>query len=63
LPTEITVEVVHLEINGEIGRDFARQAHSKWVYGLSAEAHVRPSLELLAELHRLSIIRRYRTFP
>jgi hypothetical protein len=52
LPTEITVEVAHLEINGEIGRDFVEHGRSTWVEGLSTEAHVRPPLELLAELHR-----------
>ena len=51
LPTEFTIENAHVEINGEVGRLFARDGNSAWEYGLSTEGHVVPRLELLAELH------------
>jgi len=51
LPTEVTIEAVHIEINGEIGRRFVQSAEDAWEYGLSTEGHVLPRLELLAELH------------
>jgi hypothetical protein len=51
LPTELTVELAHAEINNEFGRRFAQHGGGSWVYGLSTEGHVRPRLELLAELH------------
>jgi hypothetical protein len=51
LPTEITLEVAHVEINGEVGRNFVEHGAGDWIYGLSTEGHVRKRLELLAELH------------
>ena len=51
LPTEITLEFAHVEINGEVGRDFAAKGASGWVYGLSTEAGVTKRLELLGEIH------------
>jgi hypothetical protein len=51
LPTELTLEVLHVEINGEAGRRFAEAGGSGWIYGLSTEGHVAPRLELLAEVH------------
>ena len=51
MPTEITVEMFHLEINGEVGRTFAENAPSSSIFALSTEAHVHSRLELLAELH------------
>jgi hypothetical protein len=51
LPTEITLELAHVEINGEVGRDFAEKGASGWVYGLSTEAAVTKRLELLGEIH------------
>jgi hypothetical protein len=51
MPTEITVELIHLEINGEVGRHFAENGPGSWLFGLSTEGHVLPRLELLAELH------------
>jgi hypothetical protein len=50
-PTEITVEAFHVEVNFEVGRNFARHDQSGWVYGVSTEGHVTKRLELLAELH------------
>jgi len=51
MPTEITVEMFHLEINGEVGRNFVDNGPGSWIFGLSTEGHVLPRLELLAELH------------
>lgn len=51
LPTEITLEIAHVEINGEIGRNFVHDGEDQWLYGISTEGHVVPRLELLAELH------------
>ena len=51
LPTEITLEFAHFEINGEVGRDFAEKGASGWLYGLSTEAGVTKRLELLGEIH------------
>jgi hypothetical protein len=51
LPTELTVEVSRIEINGEIGRTFIENAPTNWIYGISTEGAVSHRLELLAELH------------
>jgi hypothetical protein len=51
LPTEVTLEIRHLEINGEAGRRFAEAGGGGWIYGLSSEGHVVPRLELVAEVH------------
>jgi hypothetical protein len=51
MPTEITVEVRHLEINCEVGRNSVQDGPDSWIYGLSTEAHTSPRLELLADLH------------
>jgi hypothetical protein len=51
MPTEITLEVFRLEINGEVGRNFVEHGPGSWIFGLSTEGHVLPRLELLAELH------------
>ena len=51
LPTELTLEIAHLEINGEVGPRFSSSAPRAWEYGASTEGHVVPRLELLAELH------------
>ena len=51
IPTELTLEIFHLEVNGEVGRSFAENGPGSWIFGLSAEAHVLPRLELLADLH------------
>jgi hypothetical protein len=51
VPTEITIEVLHVEINGEVGRNFVERGAGDWILGLSTEGHVLPRLELLAELH------------
>jgi hypothetical protein len=51
LPTEFTVEIGHIEVNGEIGRNFVRNGRDQWIYGVSTEIAVRRGLELLDELH------------
>jgi len=51
LPTELTLEIRHLEVNGEVGRRFVQNGDNTWFYGLSTEAHAVPRLELIAELH------------
>jgi hypothetical protein len=51
LPTEITLELAHVEINGEIGRSFAGEGASEWLYGISTEAEITRRLELVGELH------------
>jgi hypothetical protein len=51
LPTEITLELAHFEINGELGRNFAEHGEDGWVYGVSTEANVTRRLELVGELH------------
>ena len=51
LPTELTLEIFHVEINGEAGHRFAEHGGGGWIYGVSTEGHVVPRLELLAEVH------------
>ena len=51
LPTEITIEKSHVEINVEVGRRFERGGDNAWEYGVSTEGNVLPRLELLAEVH------------
>ncbi|HYT74405.1 MAG TPA: hypothetical protein VEL79_06635 [Vicinamibacterales bacterium] len=51
LPTELTIEKLHAEINAEVGRRFVQNGEDAWEYGVSTEGHVIPRLELLAELH------------
>lgn len=51
LPTEITLELGHFEVNGEIGRNFVEHGQDGWIYGISTEAGITRRLELLAELH------------
>jgi len=51
LPTEVTVEFAHAEINGEIGRRFVTGRSDSLIFGVSSEGHVAPRLELVGELH------------
>ena len=51
LPTELTVEVAHLEMNVEVGYRIVHAADNEWFWGVSTEGHVVPRLELLAEIH------------
>ena len=50
-PTEITIEIAHVEINGEVGRNVIVRGEGNWIAGLSTEIQAVPRLELLAELH------------
>jgi hypothetical protein len=51
VPSELTLEMFHVEINGEVGRNFVEHGPGTWQYGLSTEGHVVPRLEVVAELH------------
>ena len=51
LPTELTVEFVHAEINGEVGRNFVEGRPDNWMFGVSTEGSVTKRMELLGELH------------
>jgi len=51
LPTEFTVAMGRVELNGEVGRNVVRNADDEWIYGVSAEITVGRGLELLGELH------------
>ena len=51
LPTEFTVEMNHIEVNGELGRNVVRDGDDQWIYGVSTEIPVRRGLEILGELH------------
>ncbi len=51
LPTELTVEFAHVEINGEAGRNFVEHRPDDWILGASTEGTVSRRLELLAEFH------------
>ena len=50
-PTELTVEVGHVEINGEIGRNFVEAGRDNWIFGVSSETTIMKRIELLGELH------------
>jgi hypothetical protein len=51
MPTELTLEFGHVELNGEVGRDFVEHGPGNWIFGLATEASPSRRLELLAELH------------
>jgi hypothetical protein len=51
IPTELTVEFVHVEVNGEVGRNFVEGQSDGWIFGMSTESGIRKRLELLAEVH------------
>ena len=51
LPTQITLQVARVEINGEVGRNFIKHGYGDWIGGLSTEVRASSRLELLAELH------------
>jgi len=50
LPTQITLQVARVEINGEVGRNFIKHGYGDWIGGLSTEVRASSRLELLAEL-------------
>lgn len=51
MPTEVTIELSHVEFNGEFGRTFVHDGDNGWLYGLASEMGVHKRLELLAEIH------------
>ena len=51
MPTEVTLEFAHIEINGEVGRTFVHDGDNGWLYGLASEMGIHKRLELLAEIH------------
>jgi hypothetical protein len=51
LPTELTVQMGSVEINGEVGRTFVQNGEDGWVYGISTEIEFDGGFELLGELH------------
>jgi len=54
LPTELTLELGHVEINGEFGRVFG-PGGGRSAGGLSTEASPIPHIEFLAEIHAQSV--------
>ena len=50
LPTELTIEISHVEINGEVGRTFVQNGDNGWIFGLATEIELDRGLELVAEL-------------
>jgi hypothetical protein len=52
LPTEFTVGMGHIEVNGEVGRNVVRDGDDEWIYGVSTEITMGRGLELLGELRR-----------
>jgi hypothetical protein len=51
LPTEITLELAHVEVNLEVGAEMPRHGPDVLFYGLSTEAGIARRVELLAEIH------------
>lgn len=51
LPTELTVEFAHVEVNGEIGRSVADGRAGRRLLAGSTEARIWRWLELLGEIH------------
>jgi len=51
LPTELTVRMGRVEINGEAGRSFVQNGDDGWIYGVSTEIEFDGDFELLGELH------------
>lgn len=51
LPTELTVTISRLEVNGEIGHSFVSGGADRWFGGISTEFNARKQLEIVAEIH------------
>jgi hypothetical protein len=51
LPTELTIQMGHVEINGEVGRNFAQRDDEGWIFGVATEVEFDHGLELVGELH------------
>jgi hypothetical protein len=51
LPTELTVDIAHLEVNGEIGRSIVAGGAGRQLMAVSTEAGIRRWLEFVGEIH------------
>jgi hypothetical protein len=51
MPTEVTVQIGRLELDGEVGREFVKHGDNGWVAGLLTEFEFSRASEFLAELH------------
>jgi len=51
LPTEFTLQMGRVEINGEVGHNFVRNGDDEWAYGVSTEIETPLGLEVLGEVH------------
>ena len=50
LPTELTIQISRLEINGEVGRKFVQKGEDGWNFGLATEVEFDRGFELVGEL-------------
>jgi len=50
LPTELTIQISRIEINGEVGRTFVQKGDDGWIFGLATEIELEGGLELVGEL-------------
>ena len=50
LPTEVTIQVSRLEINGEVGRNFVQNGDDGWIFGIATEVEFDRGFELVGEL-------------
>jgi hypothetical protein len=60
LPTELTVEIAHVEVNGEIGRSIVAGGAGRQLIAVSTEAGVRRWLEFVGEIHSETVSGKYR---
>ena len=51
MPTELTVRIAHLEVNGEIGRSIVSGGRDHWFGGVSTEVEAWKGAEVVAEVH------------
>ena len=51
LPTELTVRIARLEVNGEIGRSIVTGGNDRWFGGVSTEVEARYGFEIVGEVH------------
>ena len=51
VPTEVTVEVRRIELNGEVGPLFVQDRERGWIAGVSTELTITKAFELVGEVH------------
>jgi hypothetical protein len=51
MPTEVTLDLGRVQLNGEVGRVFSSNRTDTWMFGFAAGTHVLDRLELLGEVH------------